>query len=504
LRTKKTLNNTVGSLALQLLVVISGLILPRLLITTYGSMINGLITSIRQVVRYLLQLEMGLANGVIVELYKPLADKDDLEVSSVLSASRHFYNRTGLYFSVAAILLSIGYPFVVDCQQLPWYYVTLLVLLLSLPGAINFFLLSSHRVLIIADQRSYILSAIACCISFFSLGATVAAILFQLDIVVIPIIQIANMLLLTGAVYLYSRRTYLNRFRFDMQVNQAKIPQRKAVFVHEFSQIVESNGAIVVATLMLGLTSVSVLAVYSMVVQSLQAVSGSIQSGAQASFGELTAIGGRERLLSVANEYEYLHLMFVGWIYSSAAILLLPFINFYTLGVTDADYRQPLIGILLLGAGVIRQIRGPSLSIVTSAGKYRQISVNAIQTTVLGVVLAVLGTWTFGMPGLLLSFLIAVAWRTGFIVFYCHRELLDKPLSGLFVRLVKNLLLFVVAAVPFLWIDISTETFLSWIVWAICVSTWVGIVFVVGNLIGELTTFRCVVRRLGSILSIGA
>ena len=48
MRGKQALKNMVASLLLQVIVLLSGLILPRFILEAYGSSVNGMITSVNQ------------------------------------------------------------------------------------------------------------------------------------------------------------------------------------------------------------------------------------------------------------------------------------------------------------------------------------------------------------------------------------------------------------------------------------------------------------------------
>lgn len=57
MRTKKAILNIIASLLLQVIVLICGFIVPKLIITNFGSKVNGLISSITQFLAYISLLE---------------------------------------------------------------------------------------------------------------------------------------------------------------------------------------------------------------------------------------------------------------------------------------------------------------------------------------------------------------------------------------------------------------------------------------------------------------
>ena len=94
MRGKQALKNMVASLLLQVIVLLSGLILPRFILEAYGSSVNGMITSVNQFLTYLGLAEAGVGTATVVALYTPLALKQTEEVNSILSATRKFYNKS--------------------------------------------------------------------------------------------------------------------------------------------------------------------------------------------------------------------------------------------------------------------------------------------------------------------------------------------------------------------------------------------------------------------------
>ena len=57
----------VASLLLQVIVLLSGLILPRFILEAYGSSVNGMITSVNQFLTYLGLAEAGVGTASCVE-----------------------------------------------------------------------------------------------------------------------------------------------------------------------------------------------------------------------------------------------------------------------------------------------------------------------------------------------------------------------------------------------------------------------------------------------------
>ena len=110
MRQKRLLYNTVSSLIFQLTTIICGFILPRLILNAFGSEVNGLVNSIAQFLGVISFLELGVGAVVQSALYKPLAEKNQEDVSKIISSANKFFTRLGQILLIYVIVLIIVYP----------------------------------------------------------------------------------------------------------------------------------------------------------------------------------------------------------------------------------------------------------------------------------------------------------------------------------------------------------------------------------------------------------
>lgn len=64
-RTAKFIKNTLATGLMQVVAMISGFIIPKIMLMFYGSEINGIVTSITQLISYLTLLEAGLSGATV-------------------------------------------------------------------------------------------------------------------------------------------------------------------------------------------------------------------------------------------------------------------------------------------------------------------------------------------------------------------------------------------------------------------------------------------------------
>ena len=71
--------NTITPLMPQLATIISGFLIPRLILKYFGTNVNGLIQSITQFLSIITFMEAGVGSVIRYNLYKPLYDKNNYE-----------------------------------------------------------------------------------------------------------------------------------------------------------------------------------------------------------------------------------------------------------------------------------------------------------------------------------------------------------------------------------------------------------------------------------------
>ena len=99
MRGKATLLNIISGLLLQCCTLISGFVIPRIILTYFGSNVNGLVSSLNQFLSYITLVEGGISGVIIANLYKPLVDGDNDKLSSVMVTSDRFYKKIGCIFN---------------------------------------------------------------------------------------------------------------------------------------------------------------------------------------------------------------------------------------------------------------------------------------------------------------------------------------------------------------------------------------------------------------------
>ena len=129
MRSKSALYNISSNLILQIITVIYGFIVPKIIISNFGSNVNGLISSITQFLGYITLLESGFGPVVKAVLYKPIAKKNSQEIASILKSSNSFFKKIAFIFCIYLLILLVVYPLIVNNEFNFWFSASLLIII---------------------------------------------------------------------------------------------------------------------------------------------------------------------------------------------------------------------------------------------------------------------------------------------------------------------------------------------------------------------------------------
>lgn len=493
-RSKVFLYNSSSAALLQIATVIAGFIIPRIMLTVYGSEINGLVTSISQFIGYFNLVEAGLASAAVYSLYKPLADNDTKGINAILSASRRFYNQSGYIFVSLVIGLAVIYPAFIKSSTVGTLEIAILVLVLGCSGALEFFTMSKYRVLLTADQKVYVISLASIC-SIILMTAIIAVLAsYEVNIVVVRAVAISAVFLRSFILHFYVKRNY-RYVNYYSEPDNAALNKRWDALYLEILGSVHTGVPVIIATLFTSLKTVSVYSIYNMVLGGIAGLLSVAINGLFASFGDVIARNEQDVLQQAYQEFEVIYYMLISWVYSCSFVLIMPFINLYTQGVHDVNYNVPLIGFLFVLNGLMYNMKTPQGMLVISAGLFKE---TRVQTTIQGliaVVAEVILAQFWGLAGILVGAILSNLYRDIDLLFFIPRLVTRLPVRNTFYRIVRIIICCVLIVLPFKSITIHATSYLEWTQSAILVGLYAALVVLLINLIFDRKILLSVMRR---------
>ena len=496
MRTKNVIKIIISSTILQIIIALSGIILPRLLIQHYGSEVNGLVSSVKQMIAYFSMVSLGLGAASSVALYKPLEENNTEEINAILSATRIFFNRTGYVFATLVSILTVIYPLAVNNSK--GVAVTAsIVFILGIGGISEYIIVSKYRILLIADQKNYIVSWITAQGIVINTIVSIILIYFKASIVLIQIVSTIVYILRLLITKKYVKRLY-PKVDYHAQPKFSAISGRWDALGYQLPNMVISYTPIILITLFIGLKSASIYSVYNMIYSSIAMIVSIFSAGINASFGNVIVKADREILQKSYDTYAYIFKIMSFAFYTIALVLTIPFLKIYIVNTDGVDYIIPFVAIGFAVSGLFRSIRIAPVTLVEAAGKFRDNKVFNVIEAMSNVLLSILLINRFGITGILFASSLTALIRSIMYVVYTEKNILSRKCGKELINIFANIIMAVVLIITANHIiqSIKISNFFEWTVSAIVTTTAVLGVTTIFNSFMSWKSAKDIVKRI--------
>lgn len=498
-RTQKFALNSTTAALYQIVAMLLGFITPSLMISTYGSEVNGLVSSINQLISYISLVEAGLSGAAVYSLYKPLAEHDCNGVNGIVSAAKKFYIKTGYIFSAAALALGVIFALLKSTKALSPLMVFTLVLLLSANGCVDFFVLARFRVILTADQRMYVISLLSTVQVVIRAVVIIISCKFRFHVLVLYAVALLPILIKIVVLYFYCKRNY-PYLDFSAEPNIESLGRRYDVIYQQVLGTVQTGAPTVIATVFLNLVTVSVYSVYNMVLNGINGVLNIFVSGLPAGFGELIAKKEYDNLRKTTSEFEVAYYYILSVVYGLTMALLLPFIEIYTRNFHDANYYIPSLAILMVLNGICYSVKVPQSMLMISAGMYKEQRWRATAQAVIIVVGGVVLVQVCGLQGVMISSILSNLYRTIDLLIYVPNHITHNSIPRTARRILGVFVNTVIVCIPTFFIDYQPTSYITWVGYAIVLGIYAVVVVGMITYLLDKVEFKSLKDRLMKML----
>lgn len=497
MRGKKTFLNTLMNLILQIVTIISGFILPRLILGRFGSQYNGLTSSITQFLACAVLLRSGIGGATRAALYKPLAEKNTDEVNSIMKATDIFMKKVGIILLIIIIAFSMIYPFLVY-NEFGWLFTFTLFLIIGISTFAESFLGITYLILLQADQKLWIASIFKIISVILNVILASILILNNFSIHLVKLGSSIAFCLYPILLNIYVKRKY--KLNLKLKPNNLAISQRWDSFWHQVATFVTNNTDVIVLTIFTNMFEVSVYSVYNMIISTLKNIVFSFSNGLEAAFGNMIAKSEKEVLNENLSIIELIIYGISTVIYTCAIILILSFIKIYTKGIEDANYFRPEFAYILLIAQFIYCIRIPYQMIIQAAGHYKQTKNGALLEAIINIIISVILVIKFGLVGVAIGTLVSMLFRTFQLAIYVCNNIVKR--SKLVI--IKKFIIYILSGIIIIFIIKimnleSPVNYLEWIRNAVITGIISVIVIFINSIIFYKQDFRNTLAKINNV-----
>lgn len=492
-RGKIAMKNISSNLILQLVIIASGFIMPKLLIGSFGSDTYGLVASITQFLSLIILLEAGIGPVIKAKLYKYIVTNDKNKILLVLKDADKFFKKIGFIFIIYVIILCFLYP--VMNNEFETSFTVIMIAVMAISTLFEYFFGIVYNLYLQADKKYYITSYVQIFCYIFNIILVVALIYMGASIIVV---KIANTL---AFIIKPLFQSYYVRKKLDIHFKEAqgeyKIDNKYDGLSQHVAYVVYSNTAVTVLTIFSNLATVAVYSVYNLVSSAIKNVVSAFSNGMDSIFGDMFARKEKDVLRRSFSIYEFLYYTVVLIFFLTAIVLIIPFIKIYTNGITDANYIHPLFAILLMIGGIVGCIRVIYTSLVYSIGHFKQTNFVSWIEAVVNLVLSVIGVIKFGLIGIAIGPIVSTLIRLLYFMWYASKVVLERSnfinLKWLIIVTIQTV---ICSLLTYYVIDINPTNYLEWALYAIVVLLIVTVLVILINIVFNYSTFKEVLEFL--------
>lgn len=429
----------------QFIMIALGIILPRLFLVSYGSETNGLVTTVSQIYTYVALLESGIGNAAVNAFYKPIIERDQFNISDVFSAAQIYFRKITRLYLFCALALTVLYPCFIK-SQLSTFTVVAVVLLQGLTGVVNFYFAAAYRQLLVADGKNYILTNVKLFAYVLSSFTKIFLMVRGFHVVLVQALGLAVSCIETVLYIAYVKKQY-PWLAFHKNAKIGRLSERNAFVVHELSTAIFTSTDAILLSTFCNLKVASVYAIYNMIFSQLNSLIQSVNNGLLYLLGHTYAEGDRDKYIRLHDFYDsfYMALVFTG--FTVAYVLILPFVNIYTRGVSDIAYVDSFLPILFVLIQLLSCFRAVSSRLITIGGHAKATQNRSVLEAVINLAASIVLVNLIGIYGVLIGTIIALLYRTNDIIIYANRKILNRSPWKTYKKVLMNLSAFGVVAV---------------------------------------------------------
>ena len=306
--------------------------------------INGLLTNILSMLSL---AELGIGGAIGYALYKPIAEKDNEKIASLMSFYGKAYRIIG---GVVAFFGVLMIPFLkVIITSPPNISESIYVIyLLYLFNTASTYFFSYRSALISATQKNYIVLGLNYIITIIQSIIQIPLLILTHNYIIYLIVQTVGTFINNFTISFIAKKMY--PFITQKNVPALTKEERKNLFVNvkaltinKLSSTLVNNTDNIVITYLKGLISVGVVSNYTLLINTLGSLAAQIFNGLTASVGNLNAIENKEKKYRFFKVLNLTNFWIYGWgaigiLFVSGDIVKLCFGNNYVL-----DLSIPLI-----------------------------------------------------------------------------------------------------------------------------------------------------------------
>lgn len=331
-RINSTILNTSMGMLVKSLNVIINFVMRTVFIGSLGNEYNGVSSLFTDILMVLSFAELGIASAITFELYKPLAEEDELHIAKLMNFLKKAYRIVAFtIFAVGLCFIPFMKKVIIDVPGIKESIY--LIYILYLMNTSVSYLQIYKSTLLIAAQRKYLVSGIEIIMTMIRVLLQCAVLLILKNYIGYLIIMILFTLSQNMIISIQVDKIYPFLNRYNKQLEEKEIQKIfkdiKALSLYKIAGAVLSGTDSVIISSLVGTVQVGLVANYKLVIAGVDGILQQFYSAVEPSIGNLAVEEDSKRQFQIFKITQFLTFWISCFGSISFVVLLNPFINIW-------------------------------------------------------------------------------------------------------------------------------------------------------------------------------
>lgn len=331
-----SMRNLISGFVSRIMLMLLGLVVRTVFIKTLGNdylSVNGLYSNILSMLSL---AELGFGTAMVYSMYKPLSEKNEAKLASLMQLYSKVYRTIGFVILVLGLCLVPFLKYIIkNPPEVP--YLTVYYIMFLLNTVFSYWLFSYKRSILTADQKEYV------CTNYRNILSVIRSVI-QIVLLIIShnyFIYLLIQMITTIAENIVVGRRADKLYPALKIKNPQKLSQKeigwikhdvKGLMLSKLSHVILNSTDNIIISAFVGVSWVGLLSNFNMIVDSVTGVLCQVTSALSASLGNYFVEHSKEDSYALFERVEFMN----SWLYGFSSIALVTLLNpFVTLWIGE-------------------------------------------------------------------------------------------------------------------------------------------------------------------------
>ena len=295
--------------------------------------------------------------------------------------------------------------------------------------------------------------------------------------------------LLTGLLYIIQPLVYGYFVKKHYSINWGTEPddnllkERWNGFAINCAAFIHNSTDITILTIFTNLATVSIYGVYTLVTNGLNGLFAAVFRAIAPTVGQAYAKGDEHELNKKLDLFEFITFISVYFCFTLSGLLITPFVQLYTNGITDVDYIQPIFGVLIVMAEGLYLIKEPHLDLSYSANKFKELSVPAFVEAGINILVSIILVHKLGLIGVAIGTIAGMTYRMAYQIYFTTKIVKNRKQWIFYKKLLAFSFVTLIGVAICHFVPLTEITVWNWVLHAIIYALIFGVLYLILSLL---------------------